>query len=595
MSKETFIGGDYIEFTGGNNLSYAKEEIINSSNRQIIQKGENGGVIYGTNGEVPFIEFNTGVALYVEFEPLGVYNGEFGFDWLRCDNSDNILKIQTDDISNLEYVFDESKIEYTSVGAVPSVKDKIKKDYNKVLLKVPYYAHWLNLMHIGQEIKLNMICKPIIDGEDITKEEISFRKNDFYEVIIDGKKNENIKYIPDGKPKEITIKCVKPSKEIDIVPADTLGKEVGRITAKDNTKIYDLPVRLVCVVKDTPNKETEISQLISDFKTEKIEDYLNNNSLNQALIKTTVEIDSKYRITFDETAWSGTFYNKAGNYFTNRKDFAGGKVTYIDDDGVEQKEAEYEHILDKFLRDYKTIFEADGKKFKGILLFITNINKDPADLEGGVSRTKPVNFREAIVFATNLKDKSTYAHELAHALGLEHYFWRDAEYKKNLDDLKQNNEDNKKNKKENEEAIKHNENNIKIEQNNIKIHQDNIKILNNRLKEYSEYYSKNPQEKGKINTQIKEQNDGIKKSNDKITETQSTNEKIKGYIKKNEKNESDYKDNLNVYIINKYKFKEKSTLNIMDYSSKVNIYTQWQWKIMQDDLKSYYGSLIENK
>ncbi len=33
----------------------------------------------------------------------------------------------------------------------------------------------------------------------------------------------------------------------------------------------------------------------------------------------------------------------------------------------------------------------------------------------------------------------------------------------------------------------------------------------------------------------------------------------------------------------------------MDYSSKVNIFTQWQWKIMQNDVKSYYGSVTENK
>lgn len=33
----------------------------------------------------------------------------------------------------------------------------------------------------------------------------------------------------------------------------------------------------------------------------------------------------------------------------------------------------------------------------------------------------------------------------------------------------------------------------------------------------------------------------------------------------------------------------------MDYSSKTNIYIYWQWKIMQDDVKAYYGSVFENK
>ncbi|KMQ58341.1 hypothetical protein ACM39_18640 [Chryseobacterium sp. FH2] len=605
MSKETYIGGDLIEEIGGSYKIYATEGYEISSSKEVIFNAKD-GIIYGTNQEAPFIEFDTGIDLYIEFEPLPSYDGEFGFDWLKVNSSDSPLKVQTDDIANLEFVYDSMKQEYSSVSATPNLKNEIKKEYKQFPLKVPYYIPWLSLMQIGQEIKLNMVCKPINSGEDITKGEVSFGKNEFYEVIIDGQKNENIKYTPDGNPKEITIKCIKPSKDIEIAAVDKNGKEIGKIKVIDNTKMFELPVRLVCVVKDTANKETEIAQLISGFKSEKIEDYLNKNSLNQALIKTTVETDSKYRIAFDETAWSGTFYDKSGNYFTNRKDPSGGKVSYMDDDGEEVKDAEYEHILDKFLRDYKTAFEGDGKKFKGILLFITNINKDTNDKEGGVSRTKPVNFREAIVFASNLKDKSTYAHEIAHALGLEHTFWKDVdgptydptELTKNeehLNELKQNIEDNKKNKKEYEDAIKHNENNIKIEQNNIKIYQNNIKILNDKLKQYSEYYSKTPQEKGKINTQIKEQNDGIKKSNDKITETKSTNEKIRGYIKKNEKNEKDFKDNLNVYKSNKYKFVKKATVNIMDYSSRVNIYTQWQCKIMQDDIKNYYGNMIDNK
>lgn len=32
----------------------------------------------------------------------------------------------------------------------------------------------------------------------------------------------------------------------------------------------------------------------------------------------------------------------------------------------------------------------------------------------------------------------------------------------------------------------------------------------------------------------------------------------------------------------------------MDYSSKVNIFTQWQWEIMQSDIKNYYGKLSSN-
>ena len=47
------------------------------------------------------------------------------------------------------------------------------------------------------------------------------------------------------------------------------------------------------------------------------------------------------------------------------------------------------------------------------------------------------------------------------------------------------------------------------------------------------------------------------------------------------------KNNLEVYKNNKYKFIEGSNLNIMDYTGEKKTYTQWQWNIMQNDIKSY--------
>ncbi|MFD2285282.1 hypothetical protein GJU39_05175 [Pedobacter petrophilus] len=587
MSKITIVEGDLMEFTGGNDLSYAKKEIINSGS-EVVQVGKENGVSYGTNKAAPHIEFDTGIDVIVEFEPLSGYDGEFGFDWLRCDDAGSILKIQTVDVSNLEYVFDDSKLEYTAVATAPVLKDKIKREYEKIPLKLPYYAPWLSVLPKQGQIKINMLCKPVTTGEDVSKSTISFRKNDFYQVTIDGQTNENIKYKPDGNPKEITINCLKPAPNTNILAFDENNKVIGQIIAKDNTKTYKLPIRLVCVVKDSSTKETEITKLISDFGTNGIEDYLNKNSLNQAQIEVSVEVDSKYRIAFDENLWNGTFYNRAGNYFTNRKDPAGGKVKYINDDGEEQENAEYEHILDKFLRDYKTAFEADGKKFKGILLFITNINKDPHDQEGGVSRTMPVNFREAIVFGSNLKDKSSYAHEIAHALGLEHYFWRDAKYRIDLEKLKTGltsnraiTADNKRIQKNNEEALKANKSNIKIRQQEI----DKWTI---EKKKPTYPYKTEAEARIKVLESENEKTRTINKDIQKKIDDGEDN------IKKGEKHIKQTENNIKVYKNNRYKFKEKSTLNIMDYSSKVNIYTKWQWQLMQDDVKSYYGSSIEN-
>lgn len=54
MSKESFIGGDYIETTGVDTKVYGKR-IINSSVDRFVQIGGN-GVVYGTNDEAPVIE-----------------------------------------------------------------------------------------------------------------------------------------------------------------------------------------------------------------------------------------------------------------------------------------------------------------------------------------------------------------------------------------------------------------------------------------------------------------------------------------------------------------------------------------------------------
>lgn len=50
--KQTFVGGDIIETTGGNNLSYAKD-VIQNAGSQVIQQGKDTGVTYGKQGSPP--------------------------------------------------------------------------------------------------------------------------------------------------------------------------------------------------------------------------------------------------------------------------------------------------------------------------------------------------------------------------------------------------------------------------------------------------------------------------------------------------------------------------------------------------------------
>ncbi|CAD7800145.1 hypothetical protein CHRY9390_00588 [Chryseobacterium aquaeductus] len=60
MSKESFIGGDYIETTGGSAKNFAGANIENSSfANQFTQNGKEGGVTYNVNENAPKIEGGT--------------------------------------------------------------------------------------------------------------------------------------------------------------------------------------------------------------------------------------------------------------------------------------------------------------------------------------------------------------------------------------------------------------------------------------------------------------------------------------------------------------------------------------------------------
>lgn len=56
MSKESYIGGDYIETTGGSVKVYAQGNIENYSAKHFAQKGDESGVVYAKNEEPPVIE-----------------------------------------------------------------------------------------------------------------------------------------------------------------------------------------------------------------------------------------------------------------------------------------------------------------------------------------------------------------------------------------------------------------------------------------------------------------------------------------------------------------------------------------------------------
>lgn len=119
--KETYIGGDYIETTGGDNLIFAKGNIINSSEAQFVQNVKKNGVFYGVNGKAP--EIVTDIE-YIYYTKEGLYLGgkedslkvylstQEEYDavkedkkWSLINVDSNLIKYDDKEISNYDFSY----------------------------------------------------------------------------------------------------------------------------------------------------------------------------------------------------------------------------------------------------------------------------------------------------------------------------------------------------------------------------------------------------------------------------------------------------------------------------------------------------------
>lgn len=150
-----------------------------------------------------------------------------------------------------------------------------------------------------------------------------------------------------------------------------------------------------------------------------LEKYLNENSLNQGLIKVKL-IDSKNSKQLKIELSSNTFNlaNKGFNTMTAKDDpdYAAlkGIITNSSSTKFEVDSGKSVNLFNK--QSYK-LYGLDREKC--ILLYLCPLNTQDA---GGSSYTIPLDNKHCIIFGTNLDDPQSYAHEIAHTLGLEHTF-----------------------------------------------------------------------------------------------------------------------------------------------------------------------------
>ncbi len=499
----------------------------------------------GNTMEITFPKVRPALKFIANLRRLDSYKGEFGFDWMR------------DDYQTICKNYEKLKKEYT-----------LTKIYDK-----DYFVPWLSMFPQQEDIKLKLEIE-ILEGTATDVDIIKLPKKDGIRF-----EPEQIK-VNEVENKQIKIICNSPlSNDVMIDLLDKNDEKVGAISVVKNANHEQLHFNIIPVrVLRSISKQTDIdiiekqidiegtitkngvkekvkgwgdkgSDLTTDFKN--LENYLNENSLNQALLQCT--IGKIYDIIIDEDKWI--------------------EDNLIIDEGCVFKD---DVVLDKFYEEFEKQHPNEAKK-RGLIVFLSPIKQEKA---GGEADLYDVDAKHCVIYNSNLRDKTSFAHELSHVMGLQHNFYK-ANEKNNADLIK----------KYEEKYIQPRKKNVSILKDNIEIYEGNIfkqkktitnnnKILNDSS--YSTYFNQNPRKKQEFINAINKSKKSISEQKGKITKT-------KERIIKTEQKIADLELSKRVYIDNKHKFNQGQTENIMDYGGKRLSLYKWQWKIMNNEIIKYYN------
>jgi|GEM_PF-892650 len=443
------------------------------------------------------------VKYVIKFSRLPTYDGEFGFDWMR---KEYLPKEEGGKGVCIEGL-DELKKVYTPFEM--DIKNQKGKAYGN------YYSPWVSMFpkhkeKIGKPVRLKLKVDADFIEKDIPSGEIvKFESSDpNLEIGVEKMvyntstgKGETI-LIPSPTFDEvkggatIQIKCngkLTEDTTIDVLSSDSLT--VGRLNVMKNDTEYKLNIKFVKICKERHLKYLKEK---FDSKITELDDFLKNNSLNQALIKPKV-LEKNY----DNIE------------FINLDDlpddmFGSGRIS-INKKG--RKELKKRCI--------------STNNFKGLVIFYLGVENVTS--KAGDTQTYPLNEQFIYLYLNSVLNRDL-AHEVGHALGLQHTFIETSNFLKKL-------QVNLKNYKQQLATTELHKNNPRYNQESVS---NKIDILKQR----------------------------IKKQKKKIEDFKSISDK------------------------NPYKFKEGQSSNMMDYVEDYNAimdFQHWQWLVMQREIITYYN------
>lgn len=468
VCKESYIGGDYIETTGGSCKVYAKGDIGNISvSGQFGQNGLQNGVLYASNGIAPII---------------GAEDLDFYVDIFRSNsqNPDNFGK--KDSGYKGTFGFDRYN-ENTSGKGKQSVSGFDVMHFNGIKYYTPWISLWppkQNLQSIS-EIDSNynpvtsaVLVLKILPGKTSNGNAKMFISSDNPNVKIDNNDSVTKETSINGTV-IITVSCVgvlEKDAKIEIKQNDQYGIVVGKLKIIKNNVVYIANTKFITVIEEeqaTNNEKKlqkreaekkEFQNLIKDVVT-----YLNTNSLNQSLIYVKGTVEDIFVIDKGEikrNAGEGVYSNSITiPYFEGKN-----QEKAIDD----TKETKEERELDKAIKNLYNALNKNYNKYKKNTYYcadtVNNTNQELFKIYeekyqaylntltgnqkmGGQERRSDTIYvfidknqetldiggfsyygytlgadNVAFVFNKHVKERKfgTFAHEIAHSLGLDHTF-----------------------------------------------------------------------------------------------------------------------------------------------------------------------------